>query len=97
MNVIKEFADWIKDIAMVTIAFREFEYTWSNNRVVDKRVCTKTDHMFCNDHSKNLMPHLQLDYEASIFSGHSPRIFTIQSNLKFGLKPFKFMSILNDS
>lgn len=77
-NIVKEFTHWIKDIDMVSILSRGFEYTWSNNRDGDQSVYTKIDHMFCNDHWKTQNPHFQLDYEAPISSNHSPGILATQ-------------------
>lgn len=81
----------VKDLDIIDIPSRGFKFTWSNNTNEDQSVLTTIDHMFCNEYWKNQNPHFQLDYEAPIFPDHSPNIISIQKNLNFGPKPFKFM------
>lgn len=57
-------------------------------RVGDLRVASKIDHMFCNEPSKDLIPHFQLDYEPPISSDHSPGILSVQLNNTFSPKHF---------
>lgn len=90
-NAIREFKDWIRDMDIINLPSRGCKYTWSNNRSGDQRVYTKIDHMFCNDLWKSQNPHFQLDYEPPLTSDHSRGILTIQKDLNFGPKPFKFM------
>lgn len=88
---VQEFQDWIRDVDVLHIPSRGFEFFWSNKREVNCRTYTKIDHMFCNEEWNQKLPNYQLDYEAPVLSDHSQGVLSVKLNQNMEPKPFKIL------